>query len=356
MIKLLLLVAFSMNPGMPADSIGIETINGQTFVIHRVEEKETLFAISRRYRTTVDAILRYNAGAKDGLEIGQILKVPYTPPPVVNPQDGMVHKVQPKETLYSISRHYQVSMDDIKRWNNLTDNNLSIGQELIIRKTSMEASAKPMPPNHQPTPMRRDGVHAVEQGQTLFSIARQYDVSIDDLRRWNGLTGNDLQVGQVLYVVQPEEGNREAPANREVTVAEPERTQPVEPVPQPTIATERPREPERPSTHPTGQSAESIRISESLKSGDEIVETGLAELIEGTEGNRKYLALHRTAPIGTILKVRNEMNNREVFVRVMGKLPDTALTDKLLIRISKSAYDRLGAIDPRFRVEVTYYR
>jgi hypothetical protein len=106
----------------------------------------------------------------------------------------------------------------------------------------------------------------------------------------------------------------------------------------------------------TNQSAESIRISESLKNGDEIIEGGLAELIEGTEGNRKYLALHRTAPMGTILKVRNEMNNREVFVRVMGKLPDTALTNKLIIKISKSAYDRLGAIDPRFRVEVTYYK
>lgn len=69
-----------------------------------------------------------------------------------------------------------------------------------------------------------------------------------------------------------------------------------------------------------------------------------------------YLALHRTAPMGTILKVRNEMNNREVFVRVQGKLPDTALTDKVIIRISRSAYDRLGAIDPRFRVEVTYYK
>ena len=105
-----------------------------------------------------------------------------------------------------------------------------------------------------------------------------------------------------------------------------------------------------------GQSAESIRISESLKNGDEIIEGGLAELIEGTEGNRKYLALHRSAPMGTILKVRNEMNNREVFVRVMGKLPDTAMTDKLIIKISRSAYDRLGAIDPRFRVEVTYYK
>ena len=99
-----------------------------------------------------------------------------------------------------------------------------------------------------------------------------------------------------------------------------------------------------------------ITISESVTNKDEVKQSGLAELIDGTEANRKYLALHRTAPVGTILKVRNEMNNREVFVRVIGKLPDTALTDKLIIKISKSAYDRLGAIDPRFRVEVTYYK
>jgi hypothetical protein len=113
-------------------------------------------------------------------------------------------------------------------------------------------------------------------------------------------------------------------------------------------------EPVRPAT--PAPATPTIRISESIKNGSETVQSGLAELIEGTEGNRKYLALHRTAPVGTILKVRNEMNNREVFVRVMGKLPDTALTDKLIIRISKSAYDRLGAIDQRFRVEVTYYK
>jgi hypothetical protein len=50
------------------------------------------------------------------------------------------------------------------------------------------------------------------------------------------------------------------------------------------------------------------------------------------------------------------MNNREVFVRVMGKLPDAAKADKVVIRISRSAYDRLGAIDPKFRVQVTYYK
>lgn len=363
MIKLLFLIALGLNNEIPADSIGIETVNGQTFVIHRVEQKETLFAISRRYKTTVDAILQHNSSAQSGLEIGQILRVPYTAKPkVVRPQDGTVHKVEAKETLYSISRLYQVTAEDIKKWNNLSDNALAVGQELIIRKPS--ATQRPQPVLHeQPQPISRKGVHTVQQGQTLFSIARQYEISVDQLKDWNQLEGNELKIGQTLYVAQPEQNTASnAPPVRETRETQPvQRQDPPETSPAPERSTPAPVAKNTPasrdnSSSSTGQSAESIRISESLKSGDEILEAGLAELIEGTDGNRKYLALHRSAPMGTILKVRNEMNNREVFVRVMGKLPDTAMTDKLIIKISKSAYDRLGAIDPRFRVQVTYYK
>ena len=352
MIKLLFLVAFAWNVELPADSIGVETVNGKTFVIHRVEEKETLFAISRRYRTTVDAILQYNSSASSGLEIGQILKVPYVPKVAVKPVQGRVHKVAAKETLYSISRLYQVSTDEIKQWNNLSDNSLSIGQELVIKKGAVQPASEPV---RQSTPavITKKGFHTVGERETLFSIAKQYNLSVDQLKSWNRLEGNELKVGQLLYVAQPE---RAATSKTQEPVTE--TTPPVNRNTESDVATA----PVTKNTAPpevkekTNQSAESIRISESLKNGDEIIEGGLAELIEGTEGNRKYLALHRTAPMGTILKVRNEMNNREVFVRVMGKLPDTALTNKLIIKISKSAYDRLGAIDPRFRVEVTYYK
>lgn len=357
MIKLLFALAISLNTELSGDSIGVETINGQLFVIHKVEEKETLYGISRRYRTTVDDILRYNTSAGNGLEIGQILKVPYTKP-TPKPVGGIVHTVAPKETLYSISRMYEVSMDDIRQWNNLSDNAIGIGQQLIIKKSaSREKPAAQIPPQESPAMISRKGFHTVQPKETLFSIARQYSVSVDDLRTWNNLSGPDLTIGQTLLVSQPEQ-----------KAEKPSQTQPAASAP--TVETRRENEVKETapvvkntvppakggSNAPSGQSPESIRISESLKNGDEIIEGGLAELIEGTEGNRKYLALHRTAPMGTILKVRNQMNNREVFVRVMGKLPDTALTDKLIIKISKSAYDRLGAIDPRFRVEVTYYK
>src|SRR5687768_16798375 len=113
MIKLLFILGCSFAGGAPQDSIGVETINGKVFVIHKVDEKETLFAISRRYGATVDAIIQYNTTASSGLEIGQILKVPYTPKVVVKPANGVVHKVAAKETLFSISRQHGVTMEEV---------------------------------------------------------------------------------------------------------------------------------------------------------------------------------------------------------------------------------------------------
>jgi hypothetical protein len=186
-------------------------------------------------------------------------------------------------------------------------------------------------------------------------IVRLYGITQQQLKDWNNLDGTELKIGQTLFVAQPEKAvvAKKPDSVKTPVVVKSSPVQPVITTPNPVNETK--KDPEPVKTSPTEQT-QTIKISESYKNGSETIEAGLAELIEGTEGNRKYLALHRTAPIGTILKIRNEMNNREVFVRVMGKLPDTALTDKLIIRISKSAYDRLGAIDQRFRVEVTYYK
>ena len=80
----------------------------------------------------------------------------------------------------------------------------------------------------------------------------------------------------------------------------------------------------------------------------------MAELIPQADDKNKYLGLHKTAPIGTILQVKNIMNGQNVYVRVIGKLPDTGANEKVIVRISKKAYQRLAALDNRFRVEVSY--
>jgi LysM repeat protein len=336
MIALITLITSLSFTPTPADSIGKEIINGKVFVLHRVELKETLYGISKRYGTTVEAILQQNPTADGGLEIDQILKVPYVSSPKKPASNGK-HIVAEKETLYSIARMYGLTVDELRKMNSLTDTSLSLGQELVVKKSGT-ASEAPYKANPTPAPSDK-GVHTVAAKETLFSIAKQYGISVKELKEWNNLSTNELKLGQTLRVIAP------VAATPVVAVA---------PISQEPVKTASPTATTTPNTPPVISTP--IKISEGYKDGKEVRETGLAELIEGTQGNRKYLALHRTAPTGTILKIKNQMNDREVFVRVIGQLPDTGTNDKLVIKISKSAYDRLSAIDPKFMVEVTWYK
>jgi hypothetical protein len=85
-----------------------------------------------------------------------------------------------------------------------------------------------------------------------------------------------------------------------------------------------------------------------------IRETGQAELIEGTGGHKKYLVLHRTAPVGSVIRVKNEENDLTIFARVVGTLPDTGDNSKLVIKLSQAAFDQLKAVNARFPVEILY--
>lgn len=354
MIKFLVLSGLSFFSPEVKDSIGLETINGKVYIVHQVDAGETLYALSKRYGVTVEQIVAQNPTADAGLEVKQILKVPYVPRTAKPVAQGKKHIVAEKETLFSISRLYGVTVDDLKKWNNLTDNGLSLGQELVIKGTgTLSALAV-----NQLEVKTAKTVHTVAAKETMYSITKQYGITVEQLREWNGLQTDELKIGQTLFVSQPVNSKQAtAPVTQTYTQVQTQTnpvTQQQTPVIEKTVIPI--TTPATPMVMAPTEKTATIKISETVSGTDEVRETGLAELIEGTEGNRKYLALHRTAPSGTILKIKNEMNNREVFVRVMGKLPETAPNDKLVIKISKSAYDKLGAIDSRFRVEVTYYK
>src|SRR5690349_20892891 len=211
MIKLFILAGASFFQPQPQDSLGIETINGKIFVVHKVGEKETLYGISKRYGTTVDAIVQNNPSASDGiLDIGEVLKVPYGKSSAVttktttsvnaNSGGGFIHVVSAKETIFSISRAYNVSVDEIKQWNNLADNSISIGQELKIRKRNTVTETVVADNNTSSPVITPKGFHAVEAKETLFSIAAKYNVTVQQLKDWNSLEGNELKIGQQLRV------------------------------------------------------------------------------------------------------------------------------------------------------------
>src|SRR5690606_20322187 len=88
---------------MLRDSVGVERINSQSYIIHQVDEKETLFGISRRYKTPVNEIVQNNNGLKEGLKIGQRIRVPFVEKSAV-PAGAKLHNVAPGETMFSIAR------------------------------------------------------------------------------------------------------------------------------------------------------------------------------------------------------------------------------------------------------------
>lgn len=289
---------------------------------------------------------------------------------VKNGKNFTLHKVAPKETLYALARKYKVSVAQIQQAN-LGVTALAVGQTIYVpgrEAVAVETQAiltKPNAAASVPAPVKSNlpaaaeeagnRVHIVTNRQTLFAIARLYNVSTSDIKKWNGLTSDNLKEGQSLVIAsntQPD--NAASTAITAAATGIKAEAKEMSPAPGPKPALPKEVKPEVvPAREKPAEKVErtETRYTESLS---RISESGLAEVMDQHSDNNKYLALHKTAPIGTILQVKNTMNNQSVYVRVSGKLPEGSANDKLIIRISKRAYQKLAAADNRLRVEVNY--
>src|SRR5690606_28963054 len=158
------------------DSIGIEEINGQTFILHKVEAKETFYALSKRYNVSVEEIKRYNPETEAGLKVETILKIPFTKKQEKQSAQK-THTVAPGQTLYSISQMYGIAVEDIKKWNSLSSNDLNVGQTLVMsasagKSADGKAANKPASGNSNNSAISNDPqnpsskvVHKVEPSQ-----------------------------------------------------------------------------------------------------------------------------------------------------------------------------------------------
>ncbi|NJB81515.1 glucosaminidase domain-containing protein [Wenyingzhuangia aestuarii] len=94
-----------------------------------------------------------------------------------------VHTVKNEDTLYSISREYNISVEELKALNNLSDHIIHKGDELKLRSNA-----------------KREHYHTVEKKETLYSISKEYDTTVEELKKMNNLRTNDLSIGQELRV------------------------------------------------------------------------------------------------------------------------------------------------------------
>ncbi len=305
-IGLLLLFTQSL-VAHPMDSIGSVVINGKVYVLYQVEAGESVYSIATKYGANIRDIVAISPEVKKGLQVGMVIKVPYSGKKKPETK-SKYHIVEAGETLYAISRMYDITVEQLMEWNKLKSSALDIGQKLLVGGNAL--------PNEPAKVITEKGnqIHVVTQGEGLYGIARIYNITVDDIIKWNQLQSTSLLVGQALIVGIDKDANYVHPIKID-------------------------------TTH------ESLSKRYEI---EKVIESGLASIIEDSETTNKYLALHRTANVGAIIAVRNEMNDQMVFVRVVGKLPNTGVNTKVVIRISDAAYKKLGAIDSKFRVQLSY--
>lgn len=311
------------------DSAKFKWINGNKFLLHQVKAKETWSAVARKYNVDVNDIMISNAGVTD-LKVGQIINVPASkgieknvsgikPEP---PQSGSKYKtailytVHNSETLYSISKKYNVTVEDIKKWNALESNILSEGQKLVVNY--MYNYEKPV-------------------AKETKTISTKPDTKQNEIK----------QVTNPNVLVEPKEEKINLEKRPATT--------------HPDFKTELPKQNSSEIKRDNNDSTSSrsvVKLSSKNSGGKslmQVTESGVCTWInDGDFSQTKFYALHRTAPVGTIIKVTNKMNNKSVFVKVVGVLPDTGDNDKSIIKISQATVSKLGALDAHFQVELSY--
>jgi LysM repeat protein len=282
------------------------------------------------------------------------------------------HKIARGETLFAVAKKYNVTISELKEWNSLTSDKVMVGQSLkILASVPVEDSQTKPEPLAQATSQKEEkkdegkkedpkskekeleqpnGVkessaqsnsttlpgewisHTVQSGESLFSLTQKYGTSTENLIQWNALTSNNLKVGQSIKV------GRTAVATEVPVVGEVK------------------NQTDTNSTPSKVEVAPKEEVTTPNTSGGftNTKETGLAEVIPGTEANKKYLVLHRSAPVGSVIRVKNEENSLTIFARVVGGLPETGDNSKVLIKLSQAAFEQLKGVNARFPVEILY--
>ena len=147
---------------------------------YTVKSGDSLWSISKKFGITVDELKNANNLSSNLLSVGQNLIIPGKEAQATSDE----YVVKKGDTLYSIARTYNTSVDKLKEINNLTSNALAIGQ--VLKLPSSNAS--------------ENVVYTVKKGDSLYSIAREYGTTVDAIKKLNNITSNTLSIGQKLLL------------------------------------------------------------------------------------------------------------------------------------------------------------
>ena len=157
-------------------------VNSIPTTIYTVKNGDNLYSIANRFNTSVNTIKSLNGLISNNLSIGQQLKIP-----VISDNENLAsfttYTVKSGDSLYSIAKKFNTNVDAIKSLNNLMSNSLSIGKQLKIPSVSSSSDT-----------------YIVKSGESLYSIAKKFNTTVDAIKRKNNLTTNNLSIGQKLII------------------------------------------------------------------------------------------------------------------------------------------------------------
>ncbi|NME66843.1 DPBB and LysM peptidoglycan-binding domain-containing protein [Flammeovirga aprica] len=246
-------------------------------------------------------------------------------------QTSLNHTVEDQETLFSISRKYNVSVGDIVQANAIQNNMIKIGQVLVIPQKGAEQPAQnqwDQPANEvvkQPASKTYNeaAYYTAKEGETLRGVAYIYQVPVDSLAVWNAyLPDQLLSAGQQIVISVTGEVKQMDQKTKEVQ--------------------------SKSFADLTQEEAKDYDIPMQK------VERGNGQVVELPNNTSKLMALHRQETVGSYIKVINPNNDLEAVVRVVAALPDQSIENGVIIKISEEVAKKIGAVNQEFRIRVEY--
>ena len=179
------------------DSLEVHQINGKDYYIHIVEKGQSLYFIHKKYNVPLEVIKKENPSVEDGLSIGEKIFIPLKKDIEVEIKtDGnyINHEVKKQQTLYSIANLYQVTQMEIIAANPEIADGLKEGQ--IIKIPVSNIKQNDIDNNSKP----QYKTHVVKAGETLYSLSKLYNTSIDSIKMVNDGLKQGLRVNEVIYI------------------------------------------------------------------------------------------------------------------------------------------------------------
>jgi LysM repeat protein len=237
------------------------------------------------------------------------------------------HQIAPRQTLYSLAKFYGLSLTEVYYYNpELEDAELAIGQAIKIPIPNM--AIKRYKDQDFEADKHIPVCYKIKPGDTMYGISKRiFEMPIDTILARNNLTSFTVSPGQILKMGWMHIGGI-------------------------------PESYRKFRGHPLWKNNQAYRnqFFQGRQVKKEFLERGIAHWQKESKQQSEFLALHRKAPINSIIAINNPMNNRTLYAKVIGRIPDAVYENNVVVVLSPKAAMLLGARDANFFVKMRYLK